>query len=411
MRAPPTHLRPAMASTFAIRRLAVVFALLHAPGVGGAQLATAAAGGYVAIAGSRVYYEECEAEKTASSSAAPVVVLLHDGVMGAATWDAVWPTLCGRYRVLRYDRRGKGRSESPTAQFSHVADLAALLANRGITRATVIGSSAGGAIALDFALAHPGVVERLVLVGPVLGGMPLSAHFQARERANIAPLLERDDVEAAAVLQSEDRYAFSPTSAEARRTMLTYLRQNPQNLRGALTDGRFQERPTLPAAARLSEVQVPTLSLVGEFDTPDVQAHAGAIEYGVWGTRREVVSDAGHLPQLERAAFLSERIAAFVGATPLASVRSERLELLTGQYAPFVRGQPGRVTLLEGRLVAQIPGERDIPLFAADDSTFYTPFGPSLRLTFHRGPDGVATSVDVRIGESSHRAVAARPMR
>jgi pimeloyl-ACP methyl ester carboxylesterase len=390
------------------RRVAAALALLLVPKAyaRGQAADSGSSGGYIAVAGSRLYYEECGGA-AARRASRPSVVLVHDGVMGAATWDAVWPDLCARFHVVRYDRRGKGRSPAPTAPFSQVADLAALLADRGVARATVVGSSAGGALALDFALAHPDRVERLILLGPVLGGMSTSAHFQARERVNFAPLVERGDVEAAAVLQAEDRYALAPGSAEARRRVLAYLRQNPQNLRGALTDGRFQERPAVPAAARLGDLRVPTLILVGESDIPDVHAHAGAIEHGVGSARREVVPGAGHLPQLEQPALLANRITAFIAATPIAAAAPQRLAPLAGEYAPFVRGQPGRVAVRDGRLVAQLPGERDVPLFAADDSTFYTPFGPGLRVTFHRGPDGWAASADVTVGGATHRAVAA----
>ena len=108
-----------------------------------------------------------------------------------------------------------------------------------MTQATVVGSSSGGALALNFGLAHPDRAERLVLLSPVVGGMPYSAHFQTCERANFAPLIERDDVEGTAVRQAEDRYALAPGSAAAHRTVLECLRANPQKLRGALTDGRF----------------------------------------------------------------------------------------------------------------------------------------------------------------------------
>lgn len=358
--------------------------------------------GYVTVDSGRLFYEECGAERRGT----PAVVLVHDGVMGAATWDAVWPALCARFHVVRYDRRGKGRSPAPTAPFSQVADLDAVMTDRRVGRATVVGSSAGGALALDFALAHPARVVRLVLLGPVLSGMPYSEHFQARERANFAPLIERGDIDAAATKQAEDRYALAPGRTAARRALLAYLRANPQNLRGALTDGRFQERPAVPAAAHLGDVRVPTLILVGEADIPDVHAHAGAIEFGVWGARREVVRDAGHLPQLEQPGLVGDRIVAFVAATPVAAVPADRLAPLAGGYTPVVRGQPGRFVVRDGRLVAQLPGEREIPLFAADDSTFYTPFGPGLRVTFHRGPDGRAAAADVAVGGATHRATA-----
>jgi 3-oxoadipate enol-lactonase len=59
-------------------------------------------------------------------------------------------------------------------------------------------------------------------------------------------------------------------------------------------------RPTHPAVARLGEIRVPTLILVGDQDIPDVHAHAGVIENGIPNSRRVVVEDAGHLMYLEK---------------------------------------------------------------------------------------------------------------
>jgi pimeloyl-ACP methyl ester carboxylesterase len=81
--------------------------------------ATGSVTGYLAVDSSRLYYEEC--------GTGPAVVLSHDGAMGAATWDAVWANLCARFHVLRYDRRGVGRSSAPRGAFSQTDDLAALL--------------------------------------------------------------------------------------------------------------------------------------------------------------------------------------------------------------------------------------------------------------------------------------------
>jgi 3-oxoadipate enol-lactonase len=52
--------------------------------------------------------------------------------------------------------------------------------------------------------------------------------------------------------------------------------------------------------SRLGEIRVPTLILVGDADIPDVHAHAGAIEAGIAGSKRVIISDAGHLMYLEK---------------------------------------------------------------------------------------------------------------
>lgn len=178
------------------------------------------------------------------------------------------------------------------------------LANRRIANATIVGASAGGGLALDFALQSPASVQRLVLLGAVVDGLGYSDHFLQRERANAAPLA-RGDAEAAIANQVGDRFVLVPGHDSARHRLSDILLANPQNLRKR---GDLELPSAKPAVARLGEVQAPTLILVGEFDIPDVQAHAGAIELGIWGARREVVRDAGHLIQLDQPAVLRDRV-------------------------------------------------------------------------------------------------------
>jgi pimeloyl-ACP methyl ester carboxylesterase len=71
-------------------------------------------------------------------------------------------------------------------------------------------------------------------------------------------------------------------------------------------------RPTRPALSRLSEIRIPTLVLVGDADIPDVHAHAGAIEAGIGGSRRMIISDAGHLMYLEKPEDFSRVVILFI---------------------------------------------------------------------------------------------------
>jgi len=113
--------------------------------------------GFVEVPGGRLAFVE--------RGAGPALVLLHDGLLPSTTWDEVLPRLAEHFRVLAYDRRGNGRSPVSTAPWSEVDDLEALLVARGVARASLVGSSSGGELALDYALAHPERVEGLVLAG------------------------------------------------------------------------------------------------------------------------------------------------------------------------------------------------------------------------------------------------------
>jgi pimeloyl-ACP methyl ester carboxylesterase len=129
--------------------------------------------------GTKLYYEEC--------GAGPAVVLLHDGLLGSPTWNDVWPILCGKYHVVRYDRRGYGKSEAPKEKFSQTEDLYKLMEHLQFQRVVIVGNSSGGEASIEFALAHPEMTEGLFLVGAVVGGMEATARFEERGKRSRAP--------------------------------------------------------------------------------------------------------------------------------------------------------------------------------------------------------------------------------
>jgi 3-oxoadipate enol-lactonase len=251
-----------------------------------------ASSGYVAVQGSRLYYEEC-------GTAPQSVVLIHDGVVDSAVWDDVWPQFCARFHTIRYDRRGYGRSPEGATYYFEVDDLAELLQHLKVMHVTLVGSSHGGELSIDFTLAHPEWVEQLVLVGPVVSGMPYSQHFLDRGR-HAFELLDKGDVEGAISEWSQDHYLIAPGNDAARRRLLALLRSHPQDM----THHEHLLRPKA-ALPRLGEIRVPTLILTGDADIPDVQAHSGAIEVGIPSARRIVLAGVGHIMYLEKPAEFS----------------------------------------------------------------------------------------------------------
>jgi 3-oxoadipate enol-lactonase len=251
------------------------------------EQSTSLPGSFLDVDGAKLYYEEC-------GSAPQTVVLVHDGVLHSAAWDDVWPDFCKHFHTIRYDRRGYGRSPAATQGYYATDDLAAILEYLKVKRVALVGSSHGGEISINFALDHPELAERLVLVGAVVGGMPYTKHFLERGDALGKPL-ERGDIKGAIAAATKDKYLTAPGSEGARKRMADILLANPQDLTHP-----ERELPVKPALPRLGEIHIPTLLLVGDADIPDVHAHAGAIEAGIPSARRVVISDVGHLMYLEK---------------------------------------------------------------------------------------------------------------
>lgn len=107
------------------------------------------------------------------------LLLVHAGIVDRRMWDDALPALAERFRVIRPDLRGYGDTPLPSGEFVYAADLVALLRALGMARASIVGVSLGGHVALDVAIAHPEVVKRLVLVAPGIDGWEHSAGMRA----------------------------------------------------------------------------------------------------------------------------------------------------------------------------------------------------------------------------------------
>ena len=254
-----------------------------------------APGHFVEVEKGKIYYEECGAGPDA-------VVLIHDGI----AHSAVWPAFCKEFHTVRYDRRGYGRSPVATTWYYETDDLYTLLRHLKINRAFLVGSSHGGELTIDFTLAHPKLVDGMVLVGAVVSGYGFSDHFLNRGIANNAPM-EKNDVAAMISNWSNDKYLLAADHPEAKKKLYEILSAAPQDL-----NHPDFPRPTPDSLPRLNEIRVPTLILVGDIDIPDVHAHAGVIETGIPNSRRIVVEDAGHLMYLEKPEEFTRLVVTFV---------------------------------------------------------------------------------------------------
>jgi 3-oxoadipate enol-lactonase len=220
----------------------------------------------------------------------PVVVLISGSNLDRRMWTREAEWLTPDHTVVRYDLRAHGQSETATTPFSHAEDLLALLDELAITKAALIGLSAGSTIALDVALQVPERVERLVLVGPGISGhVPKERPVVPADL--IAALQARDYKKASDVLLTTSTFAAPPESQPLVRQMVT------ENDRLWTVARELMKAPSKPAIDRLSEVKVPTLVLVGENDTPQREA-ADLLAARAPNARLVVVPGGGHLLNL-----------------------------------------------------------------------------------------------------------------
>ena len=235
------------------------------------------------------------------------VVLVHEGIADSRMWDDVVPPLAERHRVVRYDLPGFGGSPLVGQTVSSIGDLEAVLGAFEVERTALVGGSLGGRIALEFALERPARVTALVLVAPGLRGHDWSAIVQqAGEEEDEA--FERGDYEAAADVMVRTwvvgpRRAADEVDPEIAARVRQMCVRNYELLAEAIAAGSLPseaDAPEPPAAERLSELELPTLVLVGDADVPDMLQIADRITAGAPGARKVVWQGVAHVPPMER---------------------------------------------------------------------------------------------------------------
>lgn len=225
------------------------------------------------------------------------VVLIHGGQLDRRMWDREFDSLAHEYRVIRYDVRGFGRSPPGEREsFASYEDLAALLDSLGIARTSIVGLSLGGRIAIDFAIAHPDRVDRLVLLAPGVSGFPWSTGDTSSANAMERAIAARDTV---AITDLWLRTTYMSRAMEnpaiAPRIHELSLANSGAFLRAAM--GRELEPP---AWQRLRELRVPTLVVIGTDDDPDIRTIVDSIAAQAPRTRKLVIQGAGHMLNMER---------------------------------------------------------------------------------------------------------------
>jgi len=267
-------------------------------------LAGAARAEMVEVDGGQLYYETCAPK----AKGAQAIVLIHDGVVNSASFDDMWPILCKDFRVVRYDRRGYGKSPAAKAPYAPQEDLAAVMKAAGFDHASLAGFSFGGGLAVSYAILHPDQVDRLILSGAAINGFQPSPSFGKHITRIMLPMIV-GDMDAVVANAERSGWVMAPGHAEAKAKALAILKASPQDLRHQTHD---PIRPWPSDLPRMRDLRIPTLIMTGDHDIADNQATSGAAQALIPGSRRIVIEDAGHLMQLEHPKEIAELIADFV---------------------------------------------------------------------------------------------------
>jgi pimeloyl-ACP methyl ester carboxylesterase len=273
---------------------------------------------YLELHGDRIAYRD--------AGDGPALLLIHGMAGSSATWQAIIPQLSKKFRVIAPDLLGHGMSAKPRGDYSlgaFAVFLRDLLDELGVDRATVIGQSLGGGIAMQFAHQHRDYCERLALIGS--GGLgpdlsPMLRMLSAPGAEFVLPVVAPQPVLnlgnklgswlTSAGIQSPRAgqmwHAYSSLSdAQTRRAFLRTLR--------SVVDHRGQ------AVSALNKLHVaaglPTVLIWGDHDRIIPVAHAYAAHDALTGSRLEVLEGVGHFPHVEAPMAVADILEDFIAST------------------------------------------------------------------------------------------------
>ncbi len=249
----------------------------------------------------------------------PPVVLIHGMVNSSRHWEQVALRLAERHTVIAPDLLGHGDSGTPRGDYSlgaHAAVVRDVLSAIGVERASIVGHSLGGGVAMQFFWQFPQSTERLVLVSsgglgqevsPLLRSMAVPGigfAVAAAAHPNVVRAIGAAGPQGEVVAR-----ALRPLSAPgARRAFLETLR--------AVIDVRGQR---VSAADRLYLLDaLPTLIVWGERDNTIPIEHGLAAHRAIPSSRFETLPRAAHFPHIEDPEGLAGVLGDFLASTPAA---------------------------------------------------------------------------------------------
>jgi pimeloyl-ACP methyl ester carboxylesterase len=274
----------------------------------------------------------------------PVLVLLHGMARSSETWRHVVPIFASDFTVVAPDLLGHGESSKPRADYSlgaHATTVRDLLSMLGHDRATIVGQSWGGGVAMQLAYQFPDRCDRLVLVGSGGLGLEVNAILRALSVPGAAlalpigcrPMLRVAGEKVCAWLDRRGKHPSaqaieiwrayaSLTDADTRRAFLATLRSVVDHV---------GQRMTARDRWYLAE-ELPTLIVWGDADPIIPMQHALDAHAAIRGSRLEIFEGAGHFPHCEDPVRFARIVGDFIRNVPAADVTTARWrELLSAQ--------------------------------------------------------------------------------
>ena len=291
---------------------------------------------YATVEGMQIAYVET------GPAGAPGLIFIHGWLGRLDNWRFNVPAFADRYHVLALDLPGFGNSDKVDRDMTmelYARVVKGLMAQKGMTKATLVGNSMGGEVAALIALRYPDQVDKLVLVDS--GGLmqaPFFARLAARHTNKVANWIVHRAQKRFKNLASPKVYfalhdrVFNPK--HPRRVQIAFDMKNPNvedtlnlfclyystlmknrefewHVKDALRAFRSMANTSLEH--QVGAIKAPTLIVWGDHDQLIPPQFAELFHQGIAGSKKVLIQDAGHIPMIEKPEEFNRTVNEFLG--------------------------------------------------------------------------------------------------
>ena len=244
---------------------------------------------------------------------APVMALIHGGLGGGDgskdTINRQAAALSDKYRCVFYDRRACGQSDAPADGYdipNCARDLRMLLEHLGIGTAHILGSSAGGPIATQFALDYPEMTDTLILINTMSYSQEAQREVRRQELARLKERVAAVGRQAAVEQAIADR--FPRLASDDPERFARIAAENLGRIDGIAATHQAYVDIGDSLESRLAELEMPTLVVHGDADSRIPVECGRTLAAGIDKAELHIIAGAEHGLMTNEAAGDTQRI-------------------------------------------------------------------------------------------------------
>jgi 3-oxoadipate enol-lactonase len=267
--------------------------------------------GHADINGTKLYYEV--------SGKGETLVLIHGSFGDRRFWDLQFRALSGKYKVVRYDIRGYGKSALPDSSevYTDCDDLNALMNFLEIRDAHICGLSLGSIIAIDFALAYREKCRSLILCGPRVAGDATDEYRSANSDSIRHIIAKTTELVRAKGPKEATDYLWKANHAMGKTLISPATRQTMLHMGYEYSWWRYKfsskRKQAFPMAIKeLSRIKIPTLIVTAEYDLALCKEVAQIIQKEIPNSSLISIKGAGHIMNMDKPEEFNKAISTFI---------------------------------------------------------------------------------------------------